>query len=783
MSQDRAYIRLSFFCLSAILNYGLAEVQLRSAEFGMKNKLVVSPATAAEVADALHRTGLLRPVQFAKLQTEILPAISEDPQELAFALVHRGWLTSYQAEMALQGRVPELVIGGYQILSPIGSGGMGQVFKAWQKRLNRFVALKIIKDEILRSNPRAQRRFKREAMAVARLSHPNIVAICDADEDRGLQFIVLEYVDGPDLERLVRERGPLPWEMVCDFARQTALGLQHAHEAGFVHRDIKPSNLLVALADTASRPSGGGRLPANSGSTFGTIKILDMGLARTDEVIDTQPSMTREGAVMGTPDFIAPEQALDASSVDIRADLYSLGGTMYYLLMGRVPFPGGTVMEKLMKHQRMDPDPIEQARPDVPARLVQVIRKLMSKSPSDRFQTPLELIESLEKLPQAINEAAAPATRVDSVAPWIPWATPAESPTAEPALSPEEQGSTVCDSKEVVTVVTAPSLCGRGNAAHDTEIDEMAVPAQKVAMLRGHTGAVTALCFSGDGTVLVTGGVDSVLQVWAMTSPPSNLAVLQEPNLAEVQVVAMAPGGNSIVAGSAALDSCLVKWNWREPPSRGRVTFDCSTFSEAMAFAPDGSLLASAVGPSVAIWDCGDGPPRRRTSLKGFTDDVKAVGFSHDGRWLVCGDAGGCIQLWKLGWMGPRQSAAFPAHRGGITSFACSADGKWLASAGVDRIVRVWSLASPNPQPKAVLRGLKGVGRQILFLPESNLLLTACDGGRVTLWDWTVGSCQHVWRLEQPIICSLAVSPDGSWVAAGGSDGTATIYDLVPETT
>ncbi len=171
--------------------------------------LVTPPTTDRELADILQVVGLLRPVQLAKVRSEILPALSGDPQELTYALVQRDWLTSYQAEMALLGRAHELVIGGYQILAPIGSGGMGQVYKAWQKRLNRSVAIKVIKEEIIRNSPRAQGRFKREAMAVARLSHPNIVSIFDADDRNGAPFIVLEYVNGPDLERLVREWGPL----------------------------------------------------------------------------------------------------------------------------------------------------------------------------------------------------------------------------------------------------------------------------------------------------------------------------------------------------------------------------------------------------------------------------------------------------------------------------------------------------------------------------------------------------------------------------------------------
>ncbi len=197
-----------------------------------------------------------------------------------------------------------------------------------------------------------------------------------------------------------------------DYARQTALGLQHAWKAGFVHRDIKPSNLLVVDPDLADGRPRGNQSATPSGSKFGTIKILDMGLARTAEVVDTQASITRAGAMIGTPDFIAPEQALDASSVDIRADLYSLGGTMYFLLTGRVPFPGSSVIEKLLKHQHAELEPIERYRRDVPTDLLHIIRRLMSKSPADRFQNPSELIDALEKVASVSDETSATPTMV-----------------------------------------------------------------------------------------------------------------------------------------------------------------------------------------------------------------------------------------------------------------------------------------------------------------------------------------------------------------------------------
>jgi serine/threonine protein kinase len=237
--------------------------------------------------------------------------------------------------------------------------------------------------------------------AAAALSHPNIVHAYDADEIGGTHLLVMECVEGAiDLNRLVKRDGPLPVSQACEYMRQTALGLQHACERGLVHRDIKPHNLLLvghpsSLTPTATVEDSVTLAGERSGVT---VKILDMGLARLDDTgsqDDKNSTMTQEGAVMGTLDYIAPEQAADSHTVDIRADLYSLGCTFYFLLTGHVPFPGGTGVEKLLRHRRELPVPITQHRPDVPPRVAAVVARLMAKRPEDRYQTPAELAQAL----------------------------------------------------------------------------------------------------------------------------------------------------------------------------------------------------------------------------------------------------------------------------------------------------------------------------------------------------------------------------------------------------
>lgn len=330
--------------------------------------------SSGSLVDALRQYRLLEPSQLDEV-TRTLQARFSDPKAVAGELIRRGWLTPFQVNQLFQGRGQELLLSSYVLIERIGEGGMGQVFKARNWKLGRIVALKLIRKERL-DNPSAIRRFQREVRAAAALSHPNIVLAYDADEIAGTHLLVMEYVEGAtDLAKLVKRDGPLPVAQACEFIRQAALGLQHANERGLVHRDIKPHNLLLTTGGTQ-------------------IKVLDMGLARLDSCpadAEGSSAMTREGAVMGTPDYIAPEQAREAHTVDIRADVYSLGCSLYQLLTGRVPFPGGSFTEKLLKHQMDEPAPVESLRKELPPGLAAVIRKMMAKRCEDRYQTPGEV--------------------------------------------------------------------------------------------------------------------------------------------------------------------------------------------------------------------------------------------------------------------------------------------------------------------------------------------------------------------------------------------------------
>ncbi len=275
--------------------------------------------------------------------------------------------------------VPPLgVLREYQLLEKLGQGGMGAVYKARHAKLGKIVAIKVLPQDRMQS-PDAVARFEREMRAVGSLSHPNIVGASDAGEFEGKHYLVMEYVEGTDLADLVKAQGPLAPTDACELIRQAALGLQHVHEHGLVHRDIKPSNLMLTKQ--------------------GVVKILDLGLALLGEgQLESAGELTSTGQIMGTVDYMAPEQGTNTHSVDIRADLYSLGATLYKLLSGRVPFQNernNSVMQRLMALANETPVSVAEHRSDVPEGLAKIVTRLLSKQPAERYQTPADLAKAL----------------------------------------------------------------------------------------------------------------------------------------------------------------------------------------------------------------------------------------------------------------------------------------------------------------------------------------------------------------------------------------------------
>jgi serine/threonine-protein kinase len=337
-----------------------------------------------DLLQALRASELFTPEQFDKIVRDVRTA-GTDVSAVMKQLVKRDRVTVYQFKKILHGKVEDLRVGPYIVTDKLGEGGMGKVFRARLAGEGPTVALKVVRPALV-SNPVVRGRYAREVQAAGKLDHPNIVRVLDAGEANGKFYMAMEFVDGIDLARMMRDFGVLEVAEACEYIRQAALGLQHAHEMGFVHRDIKPSNIVVA---------GERHLP--QATEPAVVKLLDLGLARAIDPDDmVAPDLTRDHTVVGTPDYMAPEQAKNSKQVDPRADLYSLGCTLYFLLTGRVPFLGATAIQKILAHQSELPPPVQALRRETPTAVAEIISKLMAKRPEDRFQTAAELAAALE---------------------------------------------------------------------------------------------------------------------------------------------------------------------------------------------------------------------------------------------------------------------------------------------------------------------------------------------------------------------------------------------------
>jgi serine/threonine protein kinase len=380
-------------------------------------------------------------------------------RRLARKAVEMGYMTIWQAQQLLAGVRPQaLRYDKYILLDMIGQGGMGRVYLAKDVRLNRRVALKVLSRERM-NNPRALARFQREAKVGAQLQHENLVRIYDEGEAHGNRYLVMEYIEGKTVGRLIAEHGPMPPGIAARIARQIALGLDHLYQKGLLHRDINPLNILV--------------------DREGNAKLTDLGLAI--DLGEPEDIVTRDGATVGTFDYISPEQAKHSRSVDIRSDIYSLGCTLYHVLAGRVPFPQPSLPEKLYAHQLLTPDPVSSLVPGISAGLEAAVRRMMAKAPEERFPTPAAVARALEPFqgppsPLSTIEAIPQVTQLDPASSGL-------SGIAEPLplpITPASPGSMTGSANYPAlmenSVATAPTPSGSNVLPGIPELDLGPVP-------------------------------------------------------------------------------------------------------------------------------------------------------------------------------------------------------------------------------------------------------------------------------------------------------------------
>jgi serine/threonine-protein kinase len=339
--------------------------------------------------DLLRRSELVEQSRLdaalAELQAACGGKLPADTDAVARHLVDAGLITPWQCDRLLEGRYRGFFLGKYKLLGHLGTGGMSSVYLAEHVLMQRRVAIKVLPKQRVNDSSYLAR-FHLEAQSAASLDHRNIVRAYDLDNFGDLHYFVMEYVEGRDLQKLVKDEKPLEYARAAEYIRQAAEGLAHAHEAGLVHRDVKPANLLVDRKNV--------------------VKVLDLGLALVADEKRASLTVMNDENVLGTADYLAPEQALDSHGVDARADIYSLGCALYFLLTGHPPFPDGTLPQRLMDHQKKQPPAITIDRPDAPADLVAICMKMMAKKAADRYQSAQEVARALAGWLAAHGQAA-----------------------------------------------------------------------------------------------------------------------------------------------------------------------------------------------------------------------------------------------------------------------------------------------------------------------------------------------------------------------------------------
>lgn len=720
-----------------------------------------------------------------------------------------------------------LRIPGYEILGELGRGGMGVVYKAWQPQLKRLVALKMIRSG---SHVEAEQlaRFRTEAEAVARLTHPNIVQIYEIGERDSLPYFSLEFVDGGNLDSKLNGR-PIPVRPAAELVETLARAVHYAHQRGVLHRDLKPANVLLQIAPSRLPTDKNTTLPSSE-SAFWNLqsaipKITDFGLAKR---LDIDGGLTESGFVLGTPSYMAPEQASGhAKGIGPAVDIYALGVILYELLTGRPPFYSEHTLDMLLQVINEEPLHPSRLRAKVPVDLETICLKCLQKEPHKRYATAEELADDLRRFLNQEPIHARAIGRAERLWRWcrrkpalaglsaalvlvaltafglVTWKwreSQANFERSESNYQFAQEQRQLAEKNEnelrrnlyLSDLDRVPQVCNVGQISRAVDFLNRHHPKPEQSDLRGfewywlwglcHQEKATrgdlpekvfAVAYSPDGQTLASACADGTVLLWDARTWTKRASLSTRPS---AQALAFAPDGQALAVGCSFPNRRGEIQLWDVQTQQRKAVWADSGVT-ALAFSPDGHILAAGCWDNqLSLWDV---KTAQRRKLHGHQNEIWCVAFAPDGRTVASAGVDRLIHIWD-----PATGVELrkmPGHTSSIWSLAFTPDGKTLASGGDDRTVCLWDLETGKLRSST--RVDKWSIRGLAFAPNGQTLAFAClqvgQSSEIRLWDLATRREHTLWG-HTDAVAALAISPDGKTLVSGGHDHALRFWDARP---